>query len=67
MMSINDKNDFHKIIREMIKNETELRSSRNNWYMAIQSFLFSGVCVICAKDSFSLIKEQCETLTYDVI
>lgn len=58
MMNVNDKNDYHKIIREMIKNENELRSSRNNWYMAIQSFLFSGVCVICAEDSFSSIKEQ---------
>lgn len=34
MMNVNDKNEYHFIIREMIKNENEIRNSRNNRFMA---------------------------------
>ena len=63
MMSVNDKNDYHKVIREMIKNENELRSSRNNWFVAIQSFLFTVVCEICLKDSYSICCSSCNDIT----
>lgn len=59
-MSVNDKNHYHKIIREMIKNENELRNSRSNWYIVIQSFLFTGVCKICSEYSFSSINTPCD-------
>ena len=61
-MSVNDKNDYHKVIREMIKNENELRSSRNNWFVAIQSFLFTVVCEICLKDSYSICCSSCNDI-----
>lgn len=44
MMSEHDKANYHNIIREMIKNEDEVRNSRNNWFMAIQGFLVAGTC-----------------------
>lgn len=53
MMSVNDKNDYHRIIREMIKNEDEVRNSRNNWFMALQGLLvnaFIGPLVLHQKD-----------------
>lgn len=43
MMSVNDKNDYHRIIREMIKNEDEVRNSRNNWFITIQGLLVNAV------------------------
>lgn len=43
MMSENDKANYHNIIREMIKSENKIRCSRNNWFVAIQSFLFTAV------------------------
>ena len=52
-MSVNDKNDYHRIIREMIKNEDEVRNSRNNWFMALQGLLvnaFIGPLVLHQKD-----------------
>ncbi len=42
MMSVNDRNDYHRIIREMIRHENEVRNSRNNWFMVIQGLLFNA-------------------------
>ena len=62
MMSENDKANYHNIIREMIKSENKLRSSRNNWFVAIQSFLFTAVCHICLDDSFSTCCSSCNDM-----
>lgn len=51
MMSINDVNEYHKIIREMIKNEDEVRNSRNNWFLVIQGFLMGGICTLLSCDN----------------
>lgn len=52
MMSVNDKNDYHRIIREMIKNEDEVRNSRNNWFLLIQGFLIGGICTLLSCDNY---------------
>ena len=62
MMSENDKANYHNIIREMIKSENKLRSSRNNWFVAIQSFLFTAVCNLCLEDSFSICCSSCNDI-----
>ena len=50
-MSVNDMNDYHKIIRGMIKNEDEVRNSRNNWFLVIQGFLIGGICTLLSCDN----------------
>ena len=52
-MNINDKNDYHKIIREMIRYEDEVRNSRNNWFLVIQGFLIGGICTLLSNDIHS--------------
>lgn len=42
MESIIGKDDYHNIIREMIKHENEVRNSRNNWFMAVQGLLITS-------------------------
>lgn len=54
MMSLNDVNEYHKIIREMIKNENELRNSRNNWFMAIQGLLINASIALVIQDKIIL-------------
>ena len=54
-MNVNDKNEYHKIIREMIKNEDEVRNSRNNWFLVIQGFLIGGICTLLSCDNNHLL------------
>lgn len=35
---------YNAIIREMIKNENEIRNQRTNWFLVIQGFLITGIC-----------------------
>lgn len=53
-MNVNDKNNYHNIIRMMITTENEIRNSRINWFLVIQGFLFAGLCEIFSKESICL-------------
>ena len=52
MISLDNKNDYHKIIREMIKDENNVRNSRNNWFMTIQGLLVNALIntLMCQKN-----------------
>ena len=41
--------NYHNIIRQMIKNEDEVRNQRTNWFLIIQGFLIAGLCALCEK------------------
>lgn len=45
MMSVNDKTNYHNIIRELIKHEDAVRNSRNNWFFAIQGLLVNAYII----------------------
>ena len=50
-MSKDDYNNdnYHNIIRQMIKNEDEVKNQRTNWFLIIQGFLIAGFCSLCEK------------------
>jgi len=45
---------YRNAIREMIKDENEIRNQRTNWFLVIQGFLIAGVCQL--PDSHFLLK-----------
>lgn len=47
--------DYHNIIRQMIKNEDEVRNQRTNWFLIIQGFLIAGLCSLCEKSDPGLL------------
>ena len=36
--------EYRNIIREMIKNENEIRNQRTNWFLVIQGFFVAAIC-----------------------
>lgn len=46
--------EYRDAIREMIKDENEIRNQRTNWFLVIQGFLIAGVCQL--PDSIFLLK-----------
>lgn len=44
-----NKDNYHNIIRQMIKSEDEVRNQRTNWFLIIQGFLIAGFCSLCEK------------------
>lgn len=36
--------NYAETIRQMIKNEDEVRNQRTNWFLVIQGFLIAGIC-----------------------
>lgn len=47
--------NYHNIIRQMIKNEDEVRNQRTNWFLIIQGFLIAGLCSLCEKDNIGVL------------
>lgn len=39
---------YHNVIRQMIKDENEIRNQRTNWFLVIQGFLVTGCCELYA-------------------
>ena len=39
---------YHNVIRQMIKDENEIRNQRTNWFLVIQGFLVAGCCELYA-------------------
>lgn len=50
---------YHNIIRQMIKDENEIRNQRTNWFLVIQGFLVTGCCELYAN--------KCQCNIYDLI
>lgn len=48
-MTQKDKYNYHNIIRQMIKDENEIRNQRTNWFLVIQGFLIAGYCELLSK------------------
>lgn len=50
---------YHNVIRQMIKDENEIRNQRTNWFLVIQGFLIAGFCELyankCLKEIFILL------------
>lgn len=50
---------YHNVIRQMIKDENEIRNQRTNWFLVIQGFLIAGCCELyankCLKEIFILL------------
>lgn len=42
---------YHNVIRQMIKDENEIRNQRTNWFLVIQGFLVAGCCELYANRS----------------
>ena len=42
---------YHNVIRQMIKDENEIRNQRTNWSLVIQGFLVAGCCELYANRS----------------
>ena len=47
----NEKEAYADVIRQMIKNEDEVRSQRTNWFLVIQGFLIAGLCQMDCHDN----------------
>ena len=43
-MSKDTNENYAETIRQMIKNEDEVRNQRTNWFLVIQGFLIAGIC-----------------------
>jgi hypothetical protein len=59
------KDDFYKMIREQIEHEDNLIAQRLSWYVAAQSFLFSGYAISLnapAQGAFPRFSEQTRLL-----
>ena len=50
---------YHNVIRQMIKDENEIRNQRSNWFLVIQGFLVAGCCELYAN--------KCQCNIYDLI
>lgn len=46
---------YHNVIRQMIKDENEIRNQRTNWFLVIQGFLVAGCCELYANRSLDKI------------
>ena len=47
--------NYHNIIRQMIKNEDEVRNHRTNWFLIIQGFLIAGLCALSESGEYDLL------------
>lgn len=45
-MTSNNMDNYHNVIRQMIKHEDEVRNQRTNWFLIIQGFLVAGFCTL---------------------
>lgn len=48
-MTQKDKYNYHNYIRQMIKDENDIRNQRTNWFLVIQGFLIAGYCELLSK------------------